>query len=172
MDLRGRVYGEYKCSSCGKKRKSINASEEYQDCRSCGDEAERIMSRPLRYSVNLVPITIFLLLNNYVLIFIAHALQHYQDIPEGRRLFGKFRCPNCNKTWQSGNAWKGYKQQCKDCKVDADPYFLNFLEFQGGSGDLEKPHLQDLCEKCEELGYNCRNESDHDLAERMSRFHI
>ena len=53
MDLSGRLYGEYKCSSCDKKWRSIDASEEYKECRTCDEEAERIMSRPLRYSVSL-----------------------------------------------------------------------------------------------------------------------
>ena len=65
-----------------------------------------------------------------------------QDIPSNRRLFGKFICPECNKGWQSANSWKDYKQQCKSCETYAEPYYLNLLEYQGQSGDLEKSHLQ------------------------------
>ncbi len=54
MDLSGRLYGKYRCSICNKEWISIDASEEYQECRSCDEEADRIMSRPLKYSVSYI----------------------------------------------------------------------------------------------------------------------
>ena len=85
-----------------------------------------------------------------------------KDIPEDKRFYGKFRCPQCSKIWSSGNSWKGYRQKCKSCKKYAKPYYLNDLKFRGDTRDSEKPHLQHLCEKCKELGYNCRSEVESD----------
>ena len=52
MDLGGRLFGKYRCDSCGKSWISLDASEEYQECRNCEDDAEKIVVRPLEYSVS------------------------------------------------------------------------------------------------------------------------
>ncbi len=52
MDLSGRLYGEYRCGSCRRKWTSLDATEKYQECRTCEEDAKRIVARPLEYSVS------------------------------------------------------------------------------------------------------------------------
>ncbi|KAG2445060.1 hypothetical protein HYH02_008928 [Chlamydomonas schloesseri] len=59
-----------------------------------------------------------------------------------KRRFGKFRCPACGRRWQSGHSWAN-KGQAPLEKVE-DPRI-----------DMEKPHPQELCEMCQQLGYPC-----------------
>ena len=72
-----------------------------------------------------------------------------------RRCFGEFRCPQCDKTWSSGNSWADMGQECKECHINVYPYSQKKLE-KGDGDDNGKPHLSDLCEKCKTLGGNCR----------------
>ena len=51
MDLTGGLFGRYQCLN-GHSWISIDASETYKICRKCDEEAERIESRPLKYSVS------------------------------------------------------------------------------------------------------------------------
>ena len=144
MGLTGRLFGRYQCLN-RHSWKSIDASDTYRICNKCGEEAKRIESRPLEYS----------------------------DIPENKRLFGKFCCTKCPfQEWVSGNSWKGYTQQCKSCYTHVLPYYLNTLKYQEDmTRDHDKPHRQDLCAKCEELGYNCRDDID-DMIGGMNKLQL
>ena len=75
-----------------------------------------------------------------------------------QRMFGEFYCHNCHHGWSSGNAWAGKGQKCKTCQRMVFPKSLRPLKPQSHDDDKNrKPHQQDLCQKCQELGYNCRN---------------
>jgi DNA-directed RNA polymerase subunit RPC12/RpoP len=41
--------------------------------------------------------------------------------------FGEFKCPRCNKKWQSSRAWADYGQQCKYCSITVNSYNLQRL---------------------------------------------
>jgi len=73
------------------------------------------------------------------------------------KCFGEYRCPNCNKTWSSGNSWANKGQQCEQCLSNVYPYSQRALEKSKGQKDNGRPHRSDLCEKCKEVGGNCRN---------------
>ncbi|XP_031549462.1 zinc finger CCHC domain-containing protein 24-like [Actinia tenebrosa] len=77
-----------------------------------------------------------------------------------RRVFGEFRCPSCNRMWQSGNSWANAGQKCKTCDIMVYPYKQRPLERKDSDDedfiDESKPHLQHLCEKCIRLGHSCR----------------
>ncbi|XP_019854055.1 PREDICTED: uncharacterized protein LOC109583250 [Amphimedon queenslandica] len=77
------------------------------------------------------------------------------DIPEDKRLWGKFTCTTCANEWSSGNAWKGYAQECKKpgCKTPVVTWVLSFLMRGGSIGD--RAHETRLCAKCDEVG-DCR----------------
>ena len=75
-------------------------------------------------------------------------------------MFGEFSCSKCDNTWKSGNAWEGRGQQCKYCKTMNLPIHLRPLRPPRYPADgIQRPHRKDLCERCKELGYNCRNAS-------------
>ena len=79
-------------------------------------------------------------------------------LPKGtdhKRFYGHFQCENCSNQWQSGNAWQGYKQDCKNCGISNWPLKVYHLEQSVDPLD-GKPHKSELCGKCQELGYNCR----------------
>ena len=78
-------------------------------------------------------------------------------------MYGCFECPNCNRTWESCPAWgakgsprnpgKAMGQKCIKCqKGFVKPYILDYLP---DGMDLKKPHLQDKCQKCKNLGRPC-----------------
>ena len=67
-------------------------------------------------------------------------------------MFGKFSC-KCGNRWLSGNSWRGIGQECRRCKTMVQPHTLRPLLPSDGSG-MGK-HKQDLCEMCQELGYEC-----------------
>ena len=71
-------------------------------------------------------------------------------------MFGEFCCEDCNRSWFSGNAWEGKGQQCLQCQKMILPTTLRPLLHRYHNKD-RKPHVQELCEKCQELGYNCRD---------------
>ncbi|XP_065567987.1 zinc finger CCHC domain-containing protein 24-like [Artemia franciscana] len=75
-----------------------------------------------------------------------------------RRVFGEFRCPECNRKWMSGNSWANCGQDCTDCKIKVYPHKQRPLEKPDGLdvSDPSKAHPQHLCQKCRALGYNCR----------------
>ena len=67
MDLTaGRLFGRYRCLN-GHSWISIDASETYKICHKCDEEAEKIESRPLEYSVS-QPTYSLQDIDNYVLL--------------------------------------------------------------------------------------------------------
>ena len=77
-----------------------------------------------------------------------------------KRKFGEFTCSQCNRSWKSGNAWEGKRQQCQDCGKWNLPQRLRPLRPPRFPLDgIKKPHPEDKCERCKELGYYCRNYS-------------
>ena len=80
----------------------------------------------------------------------------FQYLPQ--RMFGEFYCQYCHYGWSSGNAWAGKGQQCKMCQRMVLPRSLRPLNAQPYDSDKDrKPHKRNLCQKCQELGYDCRN---------------
>ncbi|KAL9703886.1 hypothetical protein quinque_007404 [Culex quinquefasciatus] len=73
------------------------------------------------------------------------------------RCFGEYRCPKCNRTWMSGNSWANTGQQCTRCDIVVYPHKQRALEKPDGldKSDPTKKHPQELCQKCQSLGYFC-----------------
>ncbi|KAJ8037405.1 Zinc finger CCHC domain-containing protein 24 [Holothuria leucospilota] len=74
------------------------------------------------------------------------------------RVFGEFRCTNCNRLWMSGNSWADTAQECTKCRIKVYPHKQTPLQKSGDSDkcDLNKAHPQELCGKCQKLGRSCR----------------
>ncbi|KAL5254230.1 hypothetical protein ACHWQZ_G013865 [Mnemiopsis leidyi] len=70
-----------------------------------------------------------------------------------KRTFGFFRCRDCDSSWQSAYSWANCGQECKICRKLVYPYSQRPLRKQPGKN--QKKHLEELCEKCKELGYSC-----------------
>ena len=47
------------------------------------------------------------------------------------RVFGEFRCPECGRTWFSGNSWANMGQECQRCKIMVYPHTQNPLKWSG-----------------------------------------
>lgn len=74
------------------------------------------------------------------------------------RCFGYFKCEECGRDWASGNSWADTGQQCQVCGVMVYPWKQQRLEKdEQGIIDTSKHHPQELCEKCQQLGYYCRD---------------
>ena len=75
----------------------------------------------------------------------------------GRRCFGEYRCPECNRGWMSANSWANTGQQCQNCSIVVYPHTQRPLHKPDGldKGDVSKQHPQHLCEKCKRLGHFC-----------------
>ncbi|XP_033125591.1 prostatic spermine-binding protein-like isoform X2 [Anneissia japonica] len=76
------------------------------------------------------------------------------------RRFGEFYCTDCKRRWYSANSWANKSQQCKKCGHSVYPCKQTPLKKPEGldqQSDLRKHHPQELCEKCNELGFYCRN---------------
>ena len=82
----------------------------------------------------------------------VHHLNPYFQV----RKFGEYRCPQCGRTWSSGNSWVGMGQECMTCRIMVRPHTLRPLQRPDGHRD-GPPHRSDLCEMCQKLGYNCRS---------------
>ena len=80
-------------------------------------------------------------------------------------MFGEFVCHDCNRRWSSGNAWPGMGQQCLRCKEMIQPTTLEPLRPSCGPSGYD-PHKQELCEKCQKLGKNCRNQEEEEEEEQ------
>ena len=98
-----------------------------------------------------------------------------QELKKGpRRMFGEFYCEDCEHRWFSGNSWKGKGQQCKLCKMMVLPLYLRPLRRRFRPVEDRKPHEEALCQKCQELGYSCReytpNESEQLADDDVSVF--
>ena len=42
------------------------------------------------------------------------------------RCFGEFKCPVCNRKWQSANSWANMGQKCENCKVGDKYKIIDF----------------------------------------------
>ncbi|CAH0563911.1 unnamed protein product [Brassicogethes aeneus] len=76
-----------------------------------------------------------------------------------RRCFGEYKCPKCRRIWMSCNSWPNMGQECIKCLINVLPHKQRPLKKPDGL-DVSDPlieHPQDLCEKCKELGYCCRD---------------
>jgi hypothetical protein len=75
-----------------------------------------------------------------------------------KRCYGYFECTACDKLWESGNSWADTYQECKRCGGGVYPYKQKPLDKKDGEEkvDLNKPHLEELCGKCKQLGYCCK----------------
>ena len=82
-----------------------------------------------------------------------------------KEMYGRFKCPNCNRKWESGHAWgakgsptnpeKAMGQKCINCfKGFVKPIQLDYKKKPDGI-NVKKPHLQDNCQKCKYLGRSC-----------------
>ncbi|KAL0871440.1 hypothetical protein ABMA27_005167 [Loxostege sticticalis] len=75
-----------------------------------------------------------------------------------RRGFGAYRCDQCRRSWMSANSWANCAQDCKTCNIPVYPHRQMPLKKPGGLDkcDPKKEHRSELCEKCRQLGRNCR----------------
>jgi hypothetical protein len=75
-----------------------------------------------------------------------------------RRCYGYFRC-DCGKSWESGYSWADKSQACKTCGDHVYPWRQAKLEqgLETSNNKRNRPHLTDLCGKCESLGFPCYN---------------
>ena len=73
------------------------------------------------------------------------------------RVFGHFKCNNCNKKWTSASSWKNKWQKCKKCDCKIYPYDQHVLEKDNSTKQLNNklPHDRERCEKCIEHGKLC-----------------
>ena len=85
-----------------------------------------------------------------------------QDVvPSNEPLYGHFKCEHCYRTWTSAYSYRGYGQKCMKCGVDTlyhRPHLISYHKY--GSG-RDKEHRQEFCEKCEEMGQNCKKHFEH-----------
>jgi len=73
------------------------------------------------------------------------------------RVYGYFRCGNCDRRWESGSTWRDKWQKCQGCESECYPYAQRILhqkEVTEGKDD-RKPHHMDRCQKCIESGRLC-----------------
>jgi hypothetical protein len=78
---------------------------------------------------------------------------------EGHRVFGEFRC-KCGKRWKSAATYCDKHQGCQGCNTRVYPWSQRALEQRerGGDDDDEdasRPHDQERCQRCRELGRCC-----------------
>ncbi|KAM9282719.1 protein ZAR1-like [Cariama cristata] len=90
--------------------------------------------------------------------------------------YGYFHCKDCNTRWESAYVWcisgsnKVYfKQLCRKCQKDFNPYRVEAIQCQTCSKtrcscpqkkrhiDLKKPHRQELCGRCKGKRLSCDN---------------
>lgn len=122
------MVAKYKCSECGKKWKSVNSSGSPKQCLSCkGPFIGPYKMRPVKD----------------------------KDL-QLKRKFGKYHC-TCGNNWASGNTWVGKWQKCRGCGEEVMPSEIRPLRPGNRFSSTPKPHETTLCEKCIELGYDCRN---------------
>lgn len=72
---------------------------------------------------------------------------------QDRKMFGYYRCKDCNRHWQSANSWRDYGQKCQSCKKIVFAYRRDeFIKNEENKIDLKKPHPKHLCQKCKIYG--------------------
>ena len=79
-----------------------------------------------------------------------------------QRMLGEFRCPKCNTTWTSANAYPGYGQMCAKCKIERPLVMPHKMVHLNKTDDKKKKkeesgkeHSMELCQKCKTLGRPC-----------------
>ena len=70
-----------------------------------------------------------------------------------RKMFGFYKCEDCNRNWQSAHSWAGYGQKCKGCGKNTLPYKQDpLVRSEENKIDASKPHEKHLCAKCKKVG--------------------
>jgi len=75
--------------------------------------------------------------------------------PGQGRSFGFYRCSSCGAQWTSAYSWADETQSCKDCGNRVLPHKQKPLNQNPDPEKLKKPHMQELCGKCQKLGRLC-----------------
>lgn len=78
----------------------------------------------------------------------------FQD-SDNERVYGYFKCSNCNKTWESAYSWKNKWQQCNSCETNIYPYYQCSLGKAGKKLNDLTSHDVMRCQLCLELGSVC-----------------
>ena len=69
------------------------------------------------------------------------------------KMFGYYKCENCNRHWQSAYSWQGFGQKCKGCGKNTFAYRQEeLLKSKDDKIDKLKPHAKNLCAKCKVVG--------------------
>lgn len=75
----------------------------------------------------------------------------------------KFGCSNCGRRWESANGSLIDYQICKNCYTECYPSDFK-IKTSNKYGNMNKEtylkHNQDLCGKCNRLGFSCMELSD------------
>ena len=92
----------------------------------------------------------------------------YEEYKGEEPCFGEYYCKRCNHRWRNGRSWIGKWQGCYDCYEDNEIVveclplkqrkrrkWLPYKPTGAHSGRGEIPHLEELCQKCKELGEKC-----------------
>ena len=79
--------------------------------------------------------------------------------------FGEYYCPKCCRPWRNGRSWVTKWQACYKCRREKGSLEECFplkqrplqtrQSYNPTKGQGSIPHLQELCEKCTELGRPC-----------------
>ena len=91
------------------------------------------------------------------------------------RVYGKFKCPYCNREWTSDYSWANKGQKCEDCNDrfvyphEQTPKRSTEEEVQKKKSktkdyDQSKPskyHDDHKCEKCRYTGRSCAGRQTH-----------
>ena len=90
----------------------------------------------------------------------SHAKTYSLRAPQGltpyqgtHRCWGEFEC-ECGNTWSSGNSWRDTYQKCNDC--DDKIYPCTQRKLRRNDHTDGPAHEQAKCQKCKEIGFNCR----------------
>ena len=82
-----------------------------------------------------------------------------------KKMSGAFNCSDCGKYWRSASCWPNNYQICSCCYNQVYPTDLKPQGYRkfNLTEKSELPHRQELCGKCEELGYCCVGEGIPDI---------
>lgn len=79
------------------------------------------------------------------------------------KCMGKFKCKKCDNRWTSSNTWIFYYQKCFKC--NRKNFYEKCYDFMNGyyGSTSDKHHNPESCEKCQELGTNCKESEGNDF---------
>ncbi|CAB3248434.1 unnamed protein product [Arctia plantaginis] len=86
---------------------------------------------------------------------------HVPVVPSraSKACYGEYTCPRCGHSWHSILSWPNVCQACRKCKTNARP--RNQREVRSSDitrrNDYYHKHPQELCQRCQQLGYQCSN---------------